>query len=197
MVKSIKHNSSPFASCPCCNVKVRQYRLAQHVLKVHKVHLRDLLIRAKVYDELQYWFKQVDQWLDKYMPNCYSYNEVDILKVMFAEEILGYKYCKIIDFIDTHKYSEEEYREKTIKLRKIFDELKSCLTGLQNFHEIQEYNSERNINWHECNSYETRFGKKYLGYLRRESKNRRFGSYPLHDDYSEESNPEGFTNLDY
>lgn len=190
-----------FVLCPCCNVKVREDRLAQHVLKVHKVHIKDLLISAKVYEELQYWFEQVDQWLDKHMSNCYSYYEIDILKIMFAEKVLGYKYPEIMNVIDTHKYSsiwtEKEYREKTIKLIIIIDDVKSDLTNLEDFIEIKGSNSERDIDWHECNSYETRFGKKYLGYLRRESQDSRFGSYPLHDDYSEESNPEEFTNLDY
>ncbi|MBX9257373.1 hypothetical protein H1Q63_26205 [Desmonostoc muscorum CCALA 125] len=201
MAKNIKNNSSSFVCCPCCNVKVRKYRLAQHVLKIHNLYLKDLLIRAKVYEELQYWFQQINQWLSKYMPNCYSYYEIDILKIMFAEEVLGYKYCMIIDFVDISKYTymstEEEYREKAIKLRKIFNEIKLYLTDLQNINEIKHYNSEHDIDWNECNSYETRFGKKYLGYLRRESKNSKFGSYPLHDDYSEGSNPEGFTNIDY
>lgn len=35
------------------------------------------------------------------------------------------------------------------------------------------------------------------GYLRREDNDSKFGSYPLHDDYSEDSNPDKFTNLDY
>lgn len=62
--------------------------------------------------------------------------------------------------------------------------------------EFEEF-EEHDISWEELNTYETRFGEKYIGYLRREYDNSRFGSYPLHDDYSEESDNEGSTNLDY
>lgn len=41
--------------------------------------------------------------------------------------------------------------------------------------------------WYDCNSVDQMDGSKYLGYYRREYEGSRFGSFPLHDDYSEES----------
>lgn len=41
--------------------------------------------------------------------------------------------------------------------------------------------------WNDCNTIDRSDGSKYLGYLRREYESSRFGSYPIHDDYSEES----------
>jgi len=48
-------------------------------------------------------------------------------------------------------------------------------------------NDDRDSNWYECNNVDSIDGSKYLGYLRREYENSQFGSYPLHDDYGDES----------
>lgn len=41
--------------------------------------------------------------------------------------------------------------------------------------------------WYECNTVDPIDGSKYLGFERREYKDSRFGSFPLHDDYGDES----------
>ena len=41
--------------------------------------------------------------------------------------------------------------------------------------------------WYECNTVDSIDGSKYLGFERREYQDSRFGSFPLHDDYSEDS----------
>ncbi len=48
-------------------------------------------------------------------------------------------------------------------------------------------NDDRDSDWYECNNVDSRDGSKYLGYLRREYENSQFGSFPLHDDYGDES----------
>jgi hypothetical protein len=41
--------------------------------------------------------------------------------------------------------------------------------------------------WYECNTVDPIDGSKYLGFERREYEDSRFGSFPLHDDYGDES----------
>lgn len=48
-------------------------------------------------------------------------------------------------------------------------------------------NNHRDSDWYECNNVDPLDGSKYLGYLRREYENSQFGSFPLHDDYGDES----------
>jgi hypothetical protein len=67
----------------------------------------------------------------------------------------------------------------------------------QNRRNRRIYREDRIVDWSETNSYDRRFGGKYLGYLRREYNGSRFGSMPLYDDYSEHSDPDNFTDLDY
>ncbi|HYW22202.1 MAG TPA: hypothetical protein VE956_23390 [Nodularia sp. (in: cyanobacteria)] len=61
----------------------------------------------------------------------------------------------------------------------------------------RRYKEDRAVDWSEANSYDRHFGGKYLGYLRRECNGSRFGSYPLHDDYSEDSSPDQCSDFDY
>jgi len=113
---------------------------------------------------------------------------------MFLIDNLKYNFSDIHKYIE--EWNEEEYVQLSKKLTRLYNDIKGEL--VENEEELQEeFYPERDIDWSELNGYETRFGKKYLGYLRREHENSRFGSYPLHDDYSEESDTEGFTNLDY
>lgn len=43
------------------------------------------------------------------------------------------------------------------------------------------------LNWYDCNSVDSNDASKYIGFYQREYGGSRFGSYPIHDDYSEES----------
>ena len=104
------------------------------------------------------------------------------------------------DFSVIHKYiaqwNEKEYIQISEKLNILYKNIKVDFS--KNEKQLQkEIYSKRDIEWSELNSYEIRFSKKYLGYVRREYQNSRFGSYPLHDDYIEELDSEGLTNLDY
>jgi hypothetical protein len=41
--------------------------------------------------------------------------------------------------------------------------------------------------WRSCNSVDQMDGSKYIGHRRREYQDQRFGSFPMHDDYGDES----------
>ncbi len=179
-------------SCPCCDAKVNKRKLGEHVLRVHQISIETLIFNKSVYEEIEYLFITIDEWLYKYMHNCYSRYEVDCLKIMFAEEVLKHKLNTIKNYL-AYNWSEDEYRKESLKLRNSFQRIKHDITDLFKFNNINEHDVVREVNWEECNSYEKMFGKKYIGYLRRENNNSKFGSYPLHDDYSEDSNPDEFT----
>jgi len=51
------------------------------------------------------------------------------------------------------------------------------------------YNNTAISKWHECNSSDRIDASKYWGYLAREYNGSRFGSYPMCDDYGDESSP--------
>lgn len=50
---------------------------------------------------------------------------------------------------------------------------------------------QRQASWDECNSFDRFDGSKNIGYHSWEYQNSQYGSYPMHDDYSEESFPGG------
>lgn len=49
---------------------------------------------------------------------------------------------------------------------------------------------KRQSTWDECNSYDRLDASRHIGYHRREYEDSQFGSYPMHDDYSEDSFPD-------
>ena len=53
--------------------------------------------------------------------------------------------------------------------------------------EFENDESDDYVDWYACNSVDRMDGSKYIGYHRREYEDSRFGSFPVHDDYSEES----------
>ena len=57
------------------------------------------------------------------------------------------------------------------------------------YYDGQRWRSRRDLHA-EINGYENDFAEKYIGYLRRENEGSKYGSYPLHDDYTEESFPD-------
>lgn len=206
MAQIKKHNFFPFIHCPYCNVQVRQNRLEKHILKIHRRinNKRDINShkfspksqseKEIFYQQLNFYFIEISDWIDRHLMDCNSPTLVNILAIMYLIKNCRYRKSHIKFFINN--WDEEDYTKNSKKLRKLFDDIESDL--FKNKEEFQSGTySKYGISWQEFNSYEARFGKKYIGYLRREYQNSRFGSYPLYDDYSEESDPEGFTNLDY
>ncbi len=49
---------------------------------------------------------------------------------------------------------------------------------------------ERQAAWDQCNSVDRSDGSRHIGYHQREYEDQRFGTFPAHDDYSEESFPD-------
>ena len=62
---------------------------------------------------------------------------------------------------------------------------------IKRVHPDQQYintlESSNCADWYDCNTVDPIDGSKYLGFERREYEDSRFGSFPLHDDYGEES----------
>jgi hypothetical protein len=47
------------------------------------------------------------------------------------------------------------------------------------------------VDWYDCNTIDREDASKYIGYHRREYEDSRFGSFPIHDGYDEESWADG------
>lgn len=112
MIQIRKHNSSPLASCPYCNAQVRHDRIEKHILKVHqsknnKRGIRKQCFLSKVqsekaifYNQLNFYSKQISDWLDKHLANCYSITEAEVLTIMFVIEHLKYKKSELSKLIE-------------------------------------------------------------------------------------------------
>jgi hypothetical protein len=95
-------------------------------------------------------------------------------------------------------YYLEEYLKLSRKFTNLVNAIEEDLITRTDLNDMfEEDDRYHEMDWYQANSYDNLFGKKYIGYLRREDNDSKFGSYPLHDDYSEDSNPDKFTNLDY
>lgn len=190
-------------NCWYCNVQVPRKLIKQHLKEVHKKRYRNKHKQSpqsqsekqKFYNQFDLYYDKISDCIDRYLMGEYSHEIIWIFTIMYL--IKNCRYTKPHMKIFINNWDEEYYKEKSKKIIKKYNIIESRLLNEDKDEYEEEDEPERHITWEELNSYEPRFGKKYLGYQRREYENSRFGSYPLHDDHSEESDPEGFTNLDY
>ena len=146
----------------------------KHILKVHKNKSKNINLNQRnktdpktldVFDEKKrfaqasdFLSKQISDWINKYLPNCYNSKETKVLTLMFLINDLKY------DFSVIHKYiaqwNEEEYIQISEKLNILYKNIKVDFS--ENEKQLQkEIYSKRDIEWSELNGYEIRFSKSY------------------------------------
>lgn len=148
--------------------------------------------------------KVITSWLrikKSYMYEKYGEKAVDILAVMACEKLLNYDF-KEINELYRNNISEEAYIKGSEHLKATYEELinqrgdrikrqDSELTSdntQERFQEEQEFEEKGEYaDWYSCNSVDAMDGSKYIGYTRREYEDSRFGTFPIHDDYSDEA----------
>jgi hypothetical protein len=196
-MKNREKQSYSLILCRYCNAQVRCDRIQNHILKVHSKKKNKQHKQNNSYGYKKQVFRSrlhscseiISKWLDKHLHNYEDYEKI-FLSIMLLAYKHKYDDCTLNKFLPS--WEKNIYKQEFKELKKIFNYIKFDLySDKKKFEEQKEqYKSKASIRWQEFNSYETRFGNKYIGYLRREYRGRRFGSYPLYDDHSEESNPE-------
>lgn len=100
------------------------------------------------------------------------------------------KYFKLIDILhvidEFQKTLNEEYSQENIAVENEYEE--QTYSKSFSFKEKLKLSNSQENSWSECNTIETEDASKYIGYLRREYGGR-FGTFPLCDDYGDESCP--------
>lgn len=204
-------SSSPqLVQCPKCSCSVRSDRLKNHLQKVH--HNQELSVdgdkpATKVPKHSSSLtvkkFKQVagliNSWLKRKKDYLYNPNNVTILTIMALEIFMGYSFDEINKLysgrLNTQRYEIGAKRLK-ITYEQMMDHLHKSLIRhskhyidqkTRNQYYSEDDDSHGYVDWYACNSVDLMDGSKYIGYHRREYEDSRFGSFPVHDDYSEES----------
>jgi len=100
--------------------------------------------------------------------------------------------CPSLVRFDRLKNHLEKKCPSLVKSDEVKNHLKKVHDDQQSVVDSEEFNDESDncVDWYACNSVDRMDGSKYIGYFRRERKDSRFGSFPIHDDYSEESSPD-------
>jgi hypothetical protein len=189
---------------------VRLDRLKNHLKKVH--HSQELNVDSdesveravKTSSSLTVEkFKQVanliNSWLRRKKDYLYNPNNVKILTIMALENFMGYSFDEI-NKLYGGRIQRDRYETGVKRLKatyeQMMDHLHKTLIRYSKHHIDQktrnQYYSENDdsdgyADWYACNSVDRMDGSKYIGYHRREYEDSRFGSFPVHDDYSEES----------
>jgi hypothetical protein len=133
----------------------------------------------------------------------YLHNEINVkVLTIMAFENESYSFDKI-NQLDNCKISKDVYNKKSEYLKITYNNMIECLSDSIGWKGQKYINKALNNGWFEdeddndnldfepdfydVNGLEKMDGSKYIGYTRREYEGSRFGSYPGHDDYSEES----------
>lgn len=119
---------------------------------------------------------------------------------MALEISMGYSFDEVNNLYN-ERISRDIYQQGTKRLKLTYEQMmerlqhrltrysKHYIDRQTRAQYYSEGNDESNdyADWYECNSVDRMDGSKYIGYYRREYEDRQFGSFPVHDDYSEES----------
>jgi hypothetical protein len=141
----------------------------------------------------------VSSWIRRKKSYLYNQNNIQVLSIMILER-RGYSF-EDINTCFSNSISKERYKKRSNQLEPTYQEMSSHLRAFldrksskindsdENFDEYQsnKYQSDESMDWYDCNSVDRRDGSKYIGYTRREYEDSRFGSFPIHDDYGDES----------
>jgi predicted GIY-YIG superfamily endonuclease len=140
----------------------------------------------------------VKSWLRRKKNHLYSNrNNSTILTIATLEKFMGYEFYEI-----ARLYGGIRIKFYEAGIKKLYSTYEQMIAESARFlvlysknyiqKSIDQYNvdDERSgtyVSWYSLNSVDPIDGHKYIGYLGREYKDSRFGSYPLHDDYGDES----------
>lgn len=202
-------SSQQLVPCPKCKCTVHFERLKTHLQKVHKSqeHGNDKPVKQTSISSGALTitkFKQVsvliNSWLRRYKDYLYNSDNVKILTIMALENFMGYSFDEINELYNG-KIDKERYEVGTKRFKITYEQMMAHLHR-NLLHHSKYYiaqqsrdqyyshdNGERGnyVDWYVCNSVDRMDGSKYIGYHRREYEDSRFGSFPVHDDYGEES----------
>lgn len=206
-------SSQQLVPCPKCKCTVRFDRLKTHLQKVHKTqdHGNDKPVKQTLSssgDLTIEKFKQVsaflNSWLRRYKDYLYNSNNVTILTILALENFMCYSFDEI-NKLYNGKIDKEKYEVGTKRFKITYEQMMAHLHRNLLRHSkpyiaqqsrVQYYSQDDDkcgnyVDWYACNSVDRMDGSKYIGYYRREYEDSRFGSFPVHDDYSEESWADG------
>ncbi|PAX57190.1 hypothetical protein [Brunnivagina elsteri] len=80
------------------------------------------------------------------------------------------------------------YNADAKRLEALYEKMVANLNSDHSYENFTRYSKHHtNSDWFDCNSVDRMDGSKYIGYTRREREDSRFGSFPVHDDYGDES----------
>jgi hypothetical protein len=204
------NSSQQLVQCPKCSCSVRIDRLKNHLKKVHhdqesavdseeSVEQDSKASGALTREKFNQVASLVNSWLRRKKDYLYNPNNVTILTIMALENSMGYSFDEINKLyggrIQRSPYKTGAKRLK-VTYEQMMDHLHRTLIRYSKHYIDQstrnQYYSEKDesddyVDWYACNSVDRMDGSKYIGYHRREYEDSRFGSFPVHDDYSEES----------
>lgn len=168
-VKKVFKSSKLMTNCPICKIRVRADRLEKHKQKVHGALAESVPSPPSQNRQLS-TDKVAKKTLVK-CPECSSLVREDRLtkhlnKVHFRRSILSTSRNS-----HSNSAAKKKHGKMQDKAADIFDDI--------------DYPQE---NLYQSN-FETRYGNKYLGQMRRDWDGT-FGSLPLHDDYDDEGGPD-------
>ncbi|MBD1848456.1 hypothetical protein [Leptolyngbya sp. FACHB-711] len=203
------NSSQQLVQCPKCHCSVRFDRLENHLKKVHcqeldvnnEENLEEFAesLECLTRDKFQEVISLINFWLRSKKDYLYNTNNVRILTIMALENFMGYSFDEI-NKLYSNRIQRKLYETGAKRLEVLYEEMIDCLYKTST-HYSKHYIDRKNrkkyyfenggfngyVDWYACNSVDRMDGSKYIGYHRREYDDSRFGSLPIHDDYSEES----------
>lgn len=150
--------------------------------------------------EVFQWIERlVDSWLYRKKKHFYNSDNAQTLTIMTLEKCMGYTFEDINNIYDGNvnktcyelkaKRFEFTYEQMIDQIHKTIERYSNCSadSNARNQNYVENDSDRSYADWYTCNSVDRMDGSKYIGYHRREYEDSRFGSFPVHDDYSEES----------
>jgi hypothetical protein len=142
----------------------------------------------------------ISRWLRNRQEYLHNEINVTVLTIMAFEKYYLYSF-ETINKLNSCKISKDLYNKKSEELKITYNNMIQSLSQSLVWKRQKEINKTLNNEWfdkedeslefesdfYDVNALEKMDGSKYIGYTRREYEGSRFGSFPIHDDYSEES----------
>jgi hypothetical protein len=206
--------SQQLVQCPKCSAQVRIDRLSSHLEKVHTQPRKSQQnpceqegsdmnspITSSEYKRIS---SIVSSWIRRKKSYFDKQTYIKTLSMMILERRHGHSFEDINAFF-SGRISKQIHEERVSKLEPTYREMSSYLDVYikkgkkgkaskgsgrpagKSHHDVDSCQSSDSTDWYDCNSVDKRDGSKYIGYTRREYENSRFGSFPIHDNYGDES----------
>lgn len=198
---------SDMTQCHLCGCQVRQDRLVKHIAKVHQKNQKERKSKAAqsrpkklTHLKIRRTLGTVSKWCRKNSSIGVKENYAKTLSIMTLNKFMGYSFSEI-NQLNKGKLSWERYESNSQCLINVYnlmigdvgDVLLLYDQHVENSRQKNGHHSNHSesdsyaVDWRDCNTIDRMDGSKYIGYTRREYEGSRFGSFPIHDDYSDES----------